>query len=195
MRLKRDPQNAEVYADRGYSFYLQQKWPEAEQNLRRALQLDSSLGRAHNNLGLLLARTGRQDEALMEFQLAGCSEAECRTNLVHSMMLDQRWNEARQQCDIALASHSVPADVKKRLKRLDSVIVKAQHQSQSPPQAQFPPGAGQPALPHGLPVAATQVSYESAQNFRALPPVTPASANPLRLPSAGMFNTPPSPAP
>ena len=70
-----DPQNAEIHCDLGYSLYLQQKWPDAETSLRHALELKPELARAHNNLGLLLARTARPDEALMHFSRVGSSEA------------------------------------------------------------------------------------------------------------------------
>lgn len=190
--IKRDPRNAEIHADRGYSFYLQQNWPEAEQNLRRALKLDSSLARAHNNLGLLLARTDRQNEAMLEFQMAGSNEPECRANLIHAMMLDQRWNEAQQQCEIALASHEVPAAVEKRLKRLNSLITESQQDSQAPPsQADFIPSAGQQASHVGLPAAATAVSYESVQDIRALPPVSPIDTPAIRSAPVGSFQARP----
>ncbi|MDH3716533.1 MAG: tetratricopeptide repeat protein [Planctomycetota bacterium] len=192
--LERDPQNAEIHADRGYSFYLQNKWPAAEKNLRRALQLDNSLARAHNNLGLLLARTGRQDHALMEFQLAGCSEPECRANLVHAMMLDKRYSEAQQQCEIVLASHSVPTDVEKRLKRLNTRIVKEQQETQAPPpQSHFLPPGGQQASQHGLPAAGQQVSFESVQDLRPLPPVASTVTQPVQHSAAGMFRAQPMP--
>ncbi len=172
--LKRDPQNADIYADRGYSFYLQNKWPAAEENFRQALQLDNTLARAHNNLGLLLARTGRQDEALMEFRLAGCSTAECRANLVHALMLDQRFGEARQQCEIVLASHDVPADVKQRLTQLHGRIADVQHRRQGPPpESQFLPRSGQAAAPQNPLAVTQQVSYQPRPTLRALPPVLP----------------------
>jgi type IV pilus assembly protein PilF len=43
---------------------------DAEKEYRRAIQLKPSFAEAHNNLGQLLARTGRLDEALREFDAA-----------------------------------------------------------------------------------------------------------------------------
>ena len=43
---------------------------EAEAAFRKALELDPFLGDAHNNLGALYDRMGRQDEAEREFRLA-----------------------------------------------------------------------------------------------------------------------------
>jgi Flp pilus assembly protein TadD len=42
----------------------------AEQNLRRAITLDGSNPYAHNNLGVLLQRLGKKDEARIEFKTA-----------------------------------------------------------------------------------------------------------------------------
>ena len=44
--------------------------PEAEKAYRRAVELRPSFSEAHNDLGQLLARTGRWDEAIREFDLA-----------------------------------------------------------------------------------------------------------------------------
>jgi type IV pilus assembly protein PilF len=43
---------------------------EAERDYRRALQLRPGFSEVHNDLGQLLARTGRSDEAIREFDLA-----------------------------------------------------------------------------------------------------------------------------
>ncbi len=43
---------------------------EAEVEYRRAIELKPGLAEAHNNLGQLLARTGRLDQALVEFDAA-----------------------------------------------------------------------------------------------------------------------------
>ncbi len=176
--IQRAPQNAAIYADRGYSLYLQNQWPQAEQNLRQALQLDNTLARAHNNLGLLLARSGRQEEAMREFQLAGCSEPECRANLIHALMLDQRYGEAQQQCQLVLAAHNIPADVKQRLTKLSARITAAEQKLEAPPsQSQFLwHGNGQAVAHPSHPATARQVSYERPQEIRALPPLFPAAA-------------------
>jgi Tfp pilus assembly protein PilF len=44
--------------------------PEAEKSYRRAVELRPSFSEAHNDLGQLLARTGRWDEAVREFDVA-----------------------------------------------------------------------------------------------------------------------------
>lgn len=150
LAIQHDPNNADVYADLGYSFYLQNRWPEAERNLRQALQIQSDLSRAHNNFGLILARTSRQDEALVEFQRAGCTEAEGLANMTHALLMDQKWSEARQQCQAALACHAVPAELRQRLVQFNEITGRAlRHAS---PLAQSPVVAG--VSPKQAPTAA-----------------------------------------
>ena len=60
--IKKAPKNIDLLCDVGYSYYLQHRDQEAEVCLRRAIALDTDNGLAHNNLGLLLARLGRQDD-------------------------------------------------------------------------------------------------------------------------------------
>jgi Flp pilus assembly protein TadD len=91
-----------LLCDYGYNCYLQRRWAEAEAHLRKALELDPNLGRAHTNLGLVLARNGREAEALREFRHAGCREGPARTNLGFALMSESRWDEARHQFQLAL---------------------------------------------------------------------------------------------
>ena len=73
------PGDAEIFCDKGYSLYLQRRWAEADMCLRQAIALKPRLARAHNNLGLLLARDGKVDEALAEFRAAGLPPRAMRT--------------------------------------------------------------------------------------------------------------------
>jgi Flp pilus assembly protein TadD len=103
--VKKDPKNAELYCDYGYSYYLQRDWSKAENNLRHAIALNKQCTRAHTNLGLVLARSNRSKEALMEFTKAGCDEATARCNVAFAMKLERRWPEARKQYELALAAN------------------------------------------------------------------------------------------
>ncbi|HUY87710.1 MAG TPA: tetratricopeptide repeat protein [Pirellulales bacterium] len=100
--LKLDPKNGDIHCDYGYSLYLQRRWAEAEAQLREALAISPKNRRGHNNFGLLLAQTERFDEALAEFRLAGCSEDDARINLAFVAMLNQRWDQAREEFQRAL---------------------------------------------------------------------------------------------
>jgi Tfp pilus assembly protein PilF len=124
--LERDPRNVEVLCDFGYSCYLQKRWAEAEEHLIQALTLQPDMARAHNNLGLLLARTGRQDAAMTEFGRAGCTEADARANVAFTLTLEQQWEAARQQYELALAVDSSSTAAQKGLDALRSVDSQAQ---------------------------------------------------------------------
>ena len=119
--LKKDPKNPNLLADYGYHCYLQQRWKEGEANLREAIVLNPELHRAHNNLGLLLARTGRVDEAAKEFVRAGCSEAETHSNLGFALTLQKRFPDAKRQFDLALAADPNSITARNGLKTLKSI--------------------------------------------------------------------------
>lgn len=102
LALKNDPKNAEIYCDFGYSRYLRGDWPEAEKHLRRAIALNSECRRAHNNLGLLLARTNREADALAEFSKAGCSQADGHCNAALALASDERLVDAQRHFELAL---------------------------------------------------------------------------------------------
>jgi len=130
--LALEPTNAEIHCDVGYSFYLQQHWSEAEEALRRAVAIDEGLARARNNLGLLLTRTGRHDEALHHFRQTGATEAECRSNLAHGLLLVDRWQEARRQCEIALQLDGVTPQAQRRLRQLLELAMEGSARPEQP---------------------------------------------------------------
>ena len=71
-----DPRSALVANSQAYSFYLAGKWHEAEMQYRRGISFDSRYEPLWRNYGLLLARTGRYEEALSAFeQVEGRAEA------------------------------------------------------------------------------------------------------------------------
>ncbi|NND99962.1 MAG: tetratricopeptide repeat protein [Pirellulaceae bacterium] len=79
--LERQPNDAKVLSDFGYSLYLQESFDAAEQQLNAAVQADPRYLRARLNLGLLLARTGRIDDALSQFELSGLNESQAHCNI------------------------------------------------------------------------------------------------------------------
>jgi Tfp pilus assembly protein PilF len=122
--LAAKPGNVEIFCDRGYSLCLQHHWAEAEMNLRQAIALQPNHARAHNNLGLVLAHTNRTEEALAEFRRAGCNEPDAQTNLAFVLTLDERWAEARNHYEYALAQDHLCARAKQGLEELSSLVAK-----------------------------------------------------------------------
>src|SRR5262249_16422709 len=61
--LRQAPRDATIYNDFGYSCYCRGRLPEAEQALRKALELDPKQERSWVNLGLVLASEGRYGDA------------------------------------------------------------------------------------------------------------------------------------
>ena len=78
--LALDPTNAELLCDCGYGRFLRGDMASAEQLCRRALKIDPNMQRAHNNLGLVLAKSGNSTGAIEQFQLAGCDLNQARQN-------------------------------------------------------------------------------------------------------------------
>ncbi len=119
--LELQPDNAGILCDLGYSYYLQRRWKEGEECLRRAVELDPALSRAHNNLGLLLACTDRNSEAMVEFTQARCTESEARSNMAFALMLQERWDDARRQLELALAADPGSEVAQEGLRTLQSL--------------------------------------------------------------------------
>ncbi len=122
--LKVAPDDPELLCDRGYSLYLQGKLKEAEPFLRRSIALKADLLRAHNNLGLVLGRTGRPDEAVAEFSKAGASEADARLNLAFALAIEHRWDLARTQYALALAAEPASGRARAGLRELDLIAAR-----------------------------------------------------------------------
>jgi type IV pilus biogenesis/stability protein PilW len=69
--LQGNPQFPEAYLGRGIVYeFGYGKLADAERDYRKALELKADYPEAHNNLGQLLARTNRLEEAIREFEAA-----------------------------------------------------------------------------------------------------------------------------
>ena len=123
--LKRDGKNPDILCDYGYSLYLQRRWAESEERLRQAISLKPKHARAHNHLGLLLAQTERTEEALLEFQKAGCDLSDAYSNLAFVMTLNHQWESAREQYELALDADPNSTAAQSGLEHLNAVIAKA----------------------------------------------------------------------
>jgi tetratricopeptide (TPR) repeat protein len=103
--LELDPKNAEFLCDRGYSYYLQRRWSDAESTFQTAIAIDPTHLRSHNNLGLVYARQGSLTNALEEFRRAGCSASDCQSNLALVLAMDGQIQDARLAYDAALKAN------------------------------------------------------------------------------------------
>jgi Tfp pilus assembly protein PilF len=98
---KQHPHDADLFNDWGYSLYMRNRWQEAEQKLRQALEFDPNNNRARCNLGLALGQQERYQEAYETFRATGASEAEAHSNLAFVYWTKGKLGEARRECQIA----------------------------------------------------------------------------------------------
>jgi TolB-like protein/Flp pilus assembly protein TadD len=104
--VRLDPDLAEAHNALGrVLFYLEWKWPEAEREFRRAIELDPSFGPSYGNLGALLAVLGHPQEGLTalarEVELDPLSPI-AHARLAHNLANAGRLEEATRECDKAL---------------------------------------------------------------------------------------------
>ncbi|WP_161604588.1 tetratricopeptide repeat protein [Roseiconus nitratireducens] len=120
--IEQQPQSPDLYCDLGYSCYLQGRFTEAETYLNQAIRLDAYHERAHNHLGMLLAQTDRVEDALAEFQQAGCNDAESHLNLALAFTHCNRIADAHEAVRIAKRFPSGNSTVNERLGRMESLL-------------------------------------------------------------------------
>jgi tetratricopeptide (TPR) repeat protein len=92
--LELSPRDPRVWNDAGYSCYLQRKFGEAEMRFRTATRLDLADPRYSTNLGLCLAATGRDDQAL-EALTRAAGPAVGHANLAYLLAATGRVDDAR----------------------------------------------------------------------------------------------------
>jgi len=100
------PNSVELYCNLGYSYYLQERWSEAEHCLRYAVSMQPDHKRAWNNLGLVMARSGNAQDAMIAFGNAGCRASDSHINLGYCMTLNGAFPDARREYETALALDS-----------------------------------------------------------------------------------------
>lgn len=102
--LRANPADPDVLSDFAYHCYLERRWGEAESHLQRALSIAPRHARAHNNLGLVLARTERPREAFDQFAQGGCGPADAHANVAFALAAEARFDDAERVYEIALQS-------------------------------------------------------------------------------------------
>jgi tetratricopeptide (TPR) repeat protein len=100
--LSQTRDDPEILCDLGYCQYLLRDFEAAEAALNESIRLAPKLRRAHMNLGMVFARTGRADMALRAFSAAGCTEAHARNNLAYALTTEAQWQLALNEYQRAL---------------------------------------------------------------------------------------------
>ncbi len=93
--LELTPRDPKVHNDLGYSYYLQQRWDEAEVALRHALKLEPDRSRTQINLGLTLAASGKVAQAI-EILAAAQGPAAAHANVGYVLAALGRHDQARR---------------------------------------------------------------------------------------------------
>ncbi len=145
--LELDPENPDLLNDIGYCLYVRNLTDDAESFYRRALNLRGDHEGANNNLAVLLAETGRQQESLAHFKRVN-NDARAHANQAyilsqvgeldraqehfrHALTLDSSLRPAAHGL-LQVASHQ---DQQKRLAKLQqatSEVQLSQNQQASP---------------------------------------------------------------
>jgi tetratricopeptide (TPR) repeat protein len=99
--LKLAPRDAKIWNDVGYSYYLQNRWPDAERALKSADSIEPNNPRVLTNLGLAFAAQGKDDDALAALTRSG-GAAVGHANLGFIFAAMGKNEEARRQYQEAL---------------------------------------------------------------------------------------------
>ena len=106
--LALDPTLAEAHASLAFtSFFLKWDWPAAEQQFRRALELNPSYATAHQWYGNFLSDMGREDEGLAEMRRAQMLDplsSIISRDVAWPLFFSGRYDAAIQQLQSTLAS-------------------------------------------------------------------------------------------
>ncbi len=103
-----DPELVEAYASLAFAnFFLLWDWTAAEQQFKRALDVNPSYATAHHWYGNYLSDIGREDEALVEIRRA--QELDPQSPIISRdvawpLFFSRRYDEAISQLDITLAA-------------------------------------------------------------------------------------------
>ncbi|MDE2507645.1 MAG: tetratricopeptide repeat protein [Planctomycetota bacterium] len=157
--LRLAPNDSKVWNDAGYSYYVQSRPRDAERCLRTALRLAPDDNRARTNLGLLLATTGKTNEALEQLTRAG-GPAAAHANLGYILAATGDTVAARPHFQTALELQPDMKSVREALAQLD-----------------FRPPAQLPLLPHEA-IAPKPPALAETEEGAIPPPVPVAIASP-----------------
>lgn len=116
--LKLAPNDAKVWNDAGYSYYLQHRLADAERALKTASKLDANNPRILTNLGLTLAAAGKNDDALVAFTRAA-GPAAGHANLGYILAAMGKSDLAREHYQLAVTLQPQLTAAHQALAKLD----------------------------------------------------------------------------
>ncbi len=163
--LRRQPENAELLCDMGYSQYLQGNDQEAAEILNQALRLEPESPRAHNNLALVNVRQEDYDLAFEEFARASKSYGTAHLNLAYALSMNGQFQRAQIHAQQALKIDSQSEKAQQLIGNLERVTAHqvADHAPalQAHPTTTEPPAAI-PSQPRGLTSIPTSAPTEKS---------------------------------
>lgn len=95
LALQIDPRSPLVQNSQAYSYYLAGRWDAAERLYRRAIDQSPGYSPLLRNFGLLLARAGRYEEAIVTFERSS-NRAEASNEVGYICLVEGRLDEAEQ---------------------------------------------------------------------------------------------------
>lgn len=119
--IQLEPRNAELRCDYGYALYLAEDLVEAENQIRKSIEMEPEFTRARNILGMVLARDGKIKSALGEFEAAKVPQSEAYANIALAMLLNGDAKIAEEHILLA-ESMNPPTDLKARLAEYRNAI-------------------------------------------------------------------------
>ncbi|MCK6457862.1 MAG: tetratricopeptide repeat protein [Phycisphaerae bacterium] len=114
------PEKAYLHNNLGFSYVLAARYRDAERAFRQALTLRPGYQRARMNLALVLAQTGRNDEALVEFEKVVSRDA-AHFNLGLIQAADKRYAAAEESFRTALAINPASPGAAQQLARVTAL--------------------------------------------------------------------------
>lgn len=115
--LAEQPNIAFLHNNLGFSLFLEQRYEEADAPFRKAIELKPDFTRAHMNLAVNLARRNQFDAAFQEFTTV-CSQADSFFNVGILLIEANRYGEAAQYLEAALAANPQFDAARKQLNEL-----------------------------------------------------------------------------
>lgn len=201
LALKASPDDANVWNDSGYSYYMQSRWTDAERNLKTAARLAPDNVRIQTNLGLVLAATGKTDEALMALSKAG-GTAIGHANLGYLLAAMGQRDRAREHYETALQLQPNLGPARQALTALNAQGARTEQVATTtvPLAPSSDMGIQRVSSPQPKPVT---VPLETIADPRMVPVTTPprsvpssiAPAAPLSIPLSAPTSSPLSQAP